>query len=203
MLPLIPGTAKVIRHLLDETPETKVLGNILVGGHGKDNLDRYPYIITPLDQEEGWILDKAAQQKAQDEHEFNDNSGDGEGGSSCVGYDVNSFTDTSLLFMIQHGHKTGAFGHKSDANQNCRMWIHLKRLHKEEKDGTPESKPLDWQKDIPFDLAKNVTKCAISISLYTGVEYKIDNDREIPYGLFEILRSKESIKFRPRPQRDF
>jgi hypothetical protein len=198
MLPNVPGTAVVTPHLVLETWEKTTDGPILIGGVGKDNTDRYGYALTPLQQEQGWIIDKDAQAKAP----FDDNRGDGDGGSSCLGYDQHSFTDNSLVFLIQHGHKTSGFS-KSDAHQNCRMWLQLKRLTKVEKDGDQIQKQLDWQKDVDVPLADNVIRYAVAISLYTGVSNTINNDQQIPYGLFQIFRDPKLVKFRPRPERDF
>ena len=198
MLPEIPGTLSVTPHLAVDTWETKVEGPLPSGGHGKDHLDGYPWNLTPVDKEQGWILDKEAQETAH----FDDNNGDGEGGSSCVGYDTNSFTDTSFTFLVQHGHKTG-FMSKSDANQNCRIWVHLKRKRHEEKDEKQPDRALDWRRDVDVPLPANAITSLVQVALYTGESYTIWTDQQIPYGLWEVFRDKDMIKLRPRPQRDF
>ena len=201
MLPKTPGVAVITPLLHTGTWESKVLGPILIGGRGHDAPYRVTWSLEPLLQEKGWILDKEAQER--NASHFDDNYGDGDGGSHCVGYDPNSFTDTSLQFLIQHGHKTDAFGHHTDAHQNCRIWIYLKRLVTADHDGVPMTKALNWATDTVIQLPDNTLSYRISLSLYTGKSYSIDNDSQIPYSLFEVFRQPNSINFRPRPQRDF
>jgi hypothetical protein len=198
MLPGVPGNVTVIPTVRQESWETQVVGPQLVGGVGKDNTYRAPVTITPQLQEEGWVLDKAAQGKGQ----FDDNGGDGDGGSSCVGYDQGSFTDKSFAFLIQHGHKTEGF-HKSDAYQNCRVWIYLKRRKVEEKPAEAATKALNWSKDVDFPLPENTVSTAVKVQMYDGREFSILTDQQVPYGLFQIFRDKSVVKFRPRQQRDF
>jgi hypothetical protein len=199
MMPVVPGTLSVKPHIALDSWETKVEANIPTGGHGKDNTDSYGYAITPVDREQGWILDKEAQENAS----FDDANGAGEGGSHCVGYDKGSFTDNGFTFLVYHGHNTDFWGHKSDAQQSCRMWVHLKRKHHEEKDDQVSDKSLDWLHDVDVQLPDNTISSVIEIGLYTGQRFSVRSDRQIPYSLWEIFRDNDMIKLRPRPQRDF
>ncbi|WP_156439831.1 hypothetical protein [Bradyrhizobium valentinum] len=197
-LPGTPGNVTVIPTVREETWETRVDGPKVVGGRGKDAPFIASVTIIPELQEQGWVIDKAAQKSAQ----FDDNGGDGDGGSSCVGYSPDTFTDKSFGFHIQHGHKTSGLS-KSDAHQNCRVWIHMKRRKIEEKPAAELTKPLDWLSDVDFPLPKNTVSSVIKAKMYDGRVFSVQGDRQIPYGLFELFLDKDAIKFRPRPQRDF
>lgn len=198
VLPKIPGYATVVPSVRETVWETRVDGPHIVGGRGKDNTYSAGYSVPPALREDGWILDKAAQGGARSD----DNGGDGNGGSSCVGYDQNSFADYSLSYTIQHGHVTSGFS-KNDAYQNCRIWVHLKRKKEEVKSGDAQTKKLNWVEDVDFDLPANTAQTTIEVKLYDGLKLGIRRDRQIPYGLFEIFQEKDSIKFRPRPIREF
>lgn len=173
---------------------------VLMGGVGKDNTDpTAPYTISNELKAQGWIVDPIAQETAK----FDDNDGDGDGGSSCLRVDKASITETSFRFLVQHGHNTDAIGHKSDAHQNCRVEVHLMRKHTDEKDVPDVSKPLVWNEPTFFDLPEGFVRYRIDLTLYDGTKYPIEKAELTPYGLYDVTDSDGRITFRPRPQRDF
>lgn len=198
LLPRIPGSVELKKIVRSDSWETTVDGPHIVGGVGQDNTYRTGYHLTPKQIEEGWNIDKVAQEKAK----FDDNNGDGDGGSSCTGWDPARFDNTFAGFNIQHGHKTSGFS-KSDAHQNCRIWIALKRKKQIDTALPPETKALHWSEDTDFDIPENTTAYAMKMTLYTGQGYTITKDDEIPYSLFQIIKNKTTVKFRPLPQREF
>jgi len=151
-----------------------------------------------LDREAGWTLDKRAQAKAR----FDDNGGDGNGGSSCVGWNVNAFKNEYAVFHIQHGHVTRGF-RKSDAYQNCRGWLHLRRKKIIESKVEPVAKALDWSMDVDFELPPNTVKKDIAVETFDGRRFTIRSQDEVPYSWFDLMISNRVVKFRPRPQREF
>lgn len=198
-LPTIPGVVTFTQTVRDEDWERKTIGPITVGGRGKDN--RFPtgYSLTPQEIADHWVIDYEAQARAP----FDDNHGDGDGGSSCTGYDPGRFTPTYAAFNIQHGHKTDWKGHKSDAHQNCRIWVQVKRKTVAERDLPPDTKNLSWNSDTDFPLNNNFVSYKMSMTLYTGMNYNISSQQQIPYSLFEIIQDNRLMKIRPRPQREF
>ena len=190
-LPDIPAYIKVTAHVPDW--ERSVRGPITVGGRGKDKPYPIGVAITPLDQENGWVLDKEAQAKGH----FDDNGGDGSGGSSCTGYDPNSFTDKSFIFYLQHGSEG-----RSDAHQNCRVWIYMKKRKYVETALPPID--LSWKKDVQIKLPGGATKYSAIMTLYDSTEYAIsDGQPHVPYKLFNLMQENDSLVIRPLPQRDF
>ena len=198
MLPEVPGSVSLKKTVHVDDWETMEDGPHIVGGRGRDNTYLTGYNLTPRQIEDGWIVDKVAQEKER----FDDNGGDGDGGSSCTGYDPHRFTDTFAAFNIQHGNKDNVTGHH-DAHQNCRVWVALKRKRQIEKPLEAETKELHWNSDTDFNLPENLTSFAMEMKLYSGKSYTIQNDDQIPYALFQIIKDKKSIKFRPLPQREF
>lgn len=198
LLPKVPGSVSIRPTITTETWETKVTGPETVGGRGRDNAYRATVTVPPALQEAGWILDKDAQANAH----FDDNGGDGNGGSSCNGYDARTFTDTSFVFVLTHGHVT-RLGRKSDARQNCRVWTHLKRKMVQNQVGDSVHQQLDWLQDREVPLPENTTSSTMTLQLYDGRQFEITDNKDVPYSLFEIFHAPGSVKFRPRPQRDF
>lgn len=199
VLPSVPGTVALIQTIREESWDYQRIGPLTVGGVGKDNQYRTGWGVTPLMQEQGWIVDK---EKQEHEH-FDDNGGDGDGGSSCSGYDPGRFSDIFVGFNIQHGHNGGGFSGTHDAHQNCRIWVHLKKKKNTDRPLEPEAKPLSWTNDVDFTFDQKMVSYKIVMKLYTGVSYNISSAKDVPYSLFDVLTEKSSIKFRPRPQRDF
>ena len=171
MLPKIPGSVSLTKTVRVDNWETMEDGPHIVGGRGRDNTYHTGYSLTPRQIEDGWIVDKAAQEKER----FDDNGGDGDGGSSCTGYDPHRFTDTFAAFNIQHGNKDNVTGHH-DAHQNCRVWVALKRKNQIEKTLVAETKELHWNSDTDFDLPDNLTSFAMVMKLYNGMSYTISAD---------------------------
>jgi len=199
VLPRVAGTASLVQTVRREDWVSQEFGPFVVGGVGKDNIYRTGHALTPQQKEEGWIVDKAAQAGAK----FDDNAGDGDGGSSCTGYDSARFTDTFVAFNIQHGHKNSGFG-RSDAHQNCRVWLKLKRKLTRNEPLPPMVRELSWLSDTDFGLDPNMVSYDLSIKLTTtGRSYTIRSPDQVPYSLFEVMQDKSAIKVRPRQQREF
>jgi hypothetical protein len=198
MLPSVPGTVSLTQTVRKLNLETKEIGPFTVGGVGQDNIYRTGYPLIPQDIQDGWNVDMAAQAQAK----FDDNGGDGDGGSSCTGWDPGRFTNTYVGFNIQHGHN-GNSVRKTDAHQNCRIWVKLKRSVTTDEKLPPVSKNLSWLSDTDFDLEPNLVSYEMTMMLYNGRSFNIKTQQQIPYSLFELLQDKTNIKFRPRPQRDF
>jgi hypothetical protein len=199
MLPEVPGSVNLTKTVRIDDWEKMEDGPHIVGGRGKDNVYRTGYSLTPRQIEEGWIVDKVAQETARRD----DNGGDGDGGSSCTGYDPHRFTDTFVAFNIQHGHKSNGMGGKSDAHQNCRLWAQIMRKKQIDTPLNVETKELHWNSDTDFDLPENLTSFTMEMKLYSGKSYTIRSDDQIPYALFQIIKDDKSIKFRSLPQREF
>lgn len=199
VLPSTPGWVTLVQTIRVDEWEHQQIGPILVGGVGHDNTYRTGWGLTPLLVEQGWIVDKEKQQQER----FDDNGGDGSGGSSCSGYDPSRFSDTFVGFNIQHGHEGGGLGGVHDAHQNCRIWIDLKRKKTTEHPLGPDTKPLAWTRDTDFAFDPRMTSYKIVMQLCTDVSYNISGERDVPYSLFEVLADKNGVKFRPRPSRDF
>lgn len=132
---------------------------------------------------------------------FNDNNGDGNGGSSCTGYNPGGFTAHHVAFNIQHG-STGAGG-KKDAYQNCHLWVKLKRKNIEKIRLPDVQKKFHWLQDVDFPLDPNLKSYDLVMRLYTGQAFTITSRQQVPYSLFEILPDNKNIKVRPRAQREF
>jgi hypothetical protein len=200
LLPSVPGYVTLTQTIREEDWETKEFGPYMVGGVGQDRTYPTGYELIPTQKEAGWIVDKV---KQGTEGRFDDNGGDGDGGSSCSGFDPARISDTYVGFNIQHGHKTDWRGHHDDAHQNCRIWVHLKRKIVSEKVSDPENKPLSWREDTDFTFHPDMKSYDVKMKLYTGISYSLRSKDQIPYSLFEMIQDKTGIKFRPRPQRDF
>lgn len=199
VLPSTPGSITLTQTIRVDDWEYRQIGPITVGGVGHDNTYRTGWGLTPLMVEQGWILDKEKQ-----EHErFDDNGGDGSGGSSCSGYDPSRFSDSFVGFNIQHGHEGGGLAGIHDAHQNCRIWVDLKRKKTTERALDPETRPLSWTNDVDLQFDPKMVSYKVVMKLYTGISYNISSEKDVPYSLFDVLADKVGIKFRPRPQRDF
>ena len=199
VLPSTPGSVTLVQTIRVDEWEPKQVGPITVGGVGHDNIYRTGWGLTPLMVEQGWVLDKEKQERER----WDDNGGDGDGGSSCTGYDPSRFSDAFVGFNIQHGHKGGGLAGIHDAHQNCRIWVDLKRKKITEHDLDPEMKPLAWTHDIDFRFHPRMATYKVVVQLYTGVSYDISSEKDVPYSFFQVLLDKGGIKFRPRPPRDF
>lgn len=202
-LPTNPGSANVTfkvkengweyANLLPDGPRNWVI----VGGRGKDNSYNATYGLTPEQIEQKWVIDKAKQKTAR----WDDNGGDGNGGSSCVGWNEHAFTDTSFAFTIQHGN-VGSFK-KSDAYQNCRVFdIFVKRPMIIETNPVVTA-ALDWLRPIRLDIPANTVGTDITVSLYTGRTFPVTERKGVPYDLFDVIKTDEKIIFQPREQREF
>ncbi|MBY5439340.1 hypothetical protein [Rhizobium leguminosarum] len=201
MLPKTAGSGTATWHTKKEWWEPKLLPDrVTLGGVGKDNLDpTNAYTLSNELQSQGWVIDPVAQETAA----FDDNGGDGDGGSSCVRVDKPSITATSFRFLVQHGHKTDGLGRKSDAHQNCRVDVHVRLLHTDEKDVTDPSKPLVWNEPTTFEPAEGSVRYRIDLTFYDGTKYPVEKAELTPYGLYDVTEGNGRVTFRPRPQRDF
>jgi|APCry1669192522_1035417.scaffolds.fasta_scaffold03266_3 hypothetical protein len=199
MLPKVAGTVVATPTITIKAWDYMRDGPHLVGGRGKDATYQTGYSLTPLQLQQGWQVDIEAQ--GQHPTDFNDNGGDGDGGSSCSGFDAHRINANFVGFNIQHGHK-GSFK-KSDAHQNCNIWVYLKKPKNEEKTADLIAKPLGWQEDVDLAFPAETTSYAVAVSLYTGRRYTIDSSKKLPYDLYEMFWEPKQLKLRPRPQRDF
>ena len=141
-----------------------------------------------------------ARQGSQD---FNDNAGDGDGGSSCTGYDPQRISSTFVGFNIQHGSKRGSLGQRVDAHQNCNIWIAVRRQRTSTVNVEPATKELNWLTDTDFDFVPNAVSKIFTMTLYNGISHNISSAQEVPYSLFDVTFTASHGKFRPRPVRGF
>jgi hypothetical protein len=202
-LPTNPGSANVTFKVKEDGWEYANLlpdgerKSVVVGGRGKDNAYNASYGLTPEQIEQKWVIDKAKQKTAR----WDDNGGDGNGGSSCVGWNEHGFTDTAIAFTIQHGH-VGGFK-KSDAHQNCRIYDIFVKRPKVIETKVVATAALDWLKPVPLDIPANTVGTDITVSLYTGRSYPVTDGKGVPYDLFDVIKTNDKIIFQPREQREF
>ncbi|MER9963204.1 hypothetical protein NKJ72_19960 [Mesorhizobium sp. M0045] len=194
VLPTIPGTVNIDPIVKEVTWETDTYGPEYFKERGKDKPFPKRVNIKKELQEAGWILDKDAQKTAK----WDDNGGDGNGGSSCTGPDRETFDDKGFVFYIQHGSRGN-----SDAYQGCRTWVAIKRPVVSKSNAPRISKDLDWLKDTDLDLPPATDSYKMLMTTYDKREVSIANKNQVPYGLFDVMIEGNAIKFRPRPMRDF
>jgi hypothetical protein len=202
-LPANPGSATVTFQVREDgweyanlLPEGETKW-VILGGPGQDAPYDATYTLTPERQEQGWVIDKTSQKAAR----WDDNNGDGNGGSSCVSFNEGAFTDKSFTFRIQHGH-VGSFK-KSDAHQNCRIFDIFVKRPKLIEDEQKSTAALDWLVPAPVKIPANSHGYNITLSLYTGRSYPITDKKGVPYDLFDVVKTDEEIIFQPREQRGF
>src|SRR5262249_40681144 len=104
-----------------------------VGGRGKDAPYLVNVIVPPDLKSKGWIID-VDRLVNPPRGWIRDLGGDH---GTCVGADRNSLQPEGFTFVMQLGHKTDTFGHKSDAWQNCRLTVPIVRPIRKSLSGTP------------------------------------------------------------------
>ncbi|MGO6812197.1 hypothetical protein ACCS61_32380 [Rhizobium ruizarguesonis] len=194
VLPAIPGSVNIDAVTKNIVWEKQTYGPVYFKQRGRDRPYPTRINVTRELQEAGWILDKDAQKTAK----WDDNGGDGNGGSSCTGPDVESFDDKGFVFYIQHGSQG-----RSDAYQGCRVWVAVKRPVESKENAPRISKDLDWLKDIDLELPAGTESYKMVMKTYDQREVSIANKNQVPYGLFDVMIDGSAIKFRPRTVRDF
>lgn len=194
ILPTSPGTVNIDAIVKKVSWEKDTYGPVYFKQRGKDK--PYPTRINVKRelQEAGWLLDKDAQKTAK----WDDNGGDGNGGSSCTGPDVESFDDKGFVFYIQHGSRGN-----SDAYQGCRVWVTIKRPIVTKEPAERISRELTWLKDTDLTLPADTESYKLLLTTYDKREVSIENKNQVPYGIFDVMIEGSAIKLRPRPVRDF
>jgi hypothetical protein len=194
ILPVSPGTVNIDAIVKKVTWETKTYGPEYFNERGKDKPFPRRVNIKKEYQEAGWILDKEAQKTAK----WDDNGGDGNGGSSCTGPNRETFDDKGFVFYIQHGSRGN-----SDAYQGCRVWVAIKRPIVTNEPADRISRELTWLKDTDLTLPADTESYKMLLTTYDKREVSIGNKNQVPYGIFDVMIEGSAIKLRPRPVRDF
>lgn len=198
MLPSVPGSVTLTQTATQTQWETSSLGPYHVSGKGQDSVYQTGYALSPAERQAGWEVDI----DRQGGQPFNDNGGDGNGGSSCTGYDPQRITPLTVGFNIQLGH-TRRNLRNDDAYQNCNIWIAVKRQISSTVAQPTVTKELSWVADTDFDFVPNAVSKNLTMTLYNGASYTINSAQQVPYSLFDVMFSANQAKFRPRSVRGF
>lgn len=197
MLPSVPGTVTLTQTATQTHLETQSLGPYLVNGRGQDSVYPASYALSPAEREAGWEVDIAR----QGGQPFEDR-GEGNGGSSCTGYDPQRISSVHVGFNIQLGHIKRNL-RNDDAYQHCYIWIAVKRQISSTVAQPSVTKELSWLADTDFDFVPNVVSKNVTMTLYNGATYTINSAQQVPYSLFDVTFTATQVKFRPRSVRGF
>jgi hypothetical protein len=130
--PKVLGTYTISNQINHTDIESKEF-NADIGGKGKDS--GYPVTISvpPDMKQQGWKID-TARIRAPRPGWIIDRGGDN---GSCSGPVASTISEDGFVFNIQLGHRTGNFGKKSDAWQNCSVLVPIYREVKSVRPGGP------------------------------------------------------------------
>lgn len=178
------------------TDETSTF-TIDVFGKGKDAPYNILISIPPDLKEQKWKLD--TEKLLRNDYQIVDLGGDH---GHCTGLRRESLSSESFVFYIDLGHRTVGFT-KSDAWQNCRLTIPVKRLKHQAIDGPTFEGDLNWTDDKPINLPPDMTSYTVSLKMFDGRSYIVTDIDHLPYGSLSIIKHDQSLIFRPNPPKDF
>jgi hypothetical protein len=197
VLPQIMATVEVVPEVPNTTLyERAVRGPFVIGGHGKDSEGISHVVAVPPDLEaQKWELDSDAMINSP---HWDDNGGDGDGGSYCIGPMRASFTKLGFNFTYHYSHRAN-----QDAYQKCRVWVPIRRPLGDTENADPILRTLTWTDDSEVTLPPKAITYTIRVRTYNGVSYVLLPNDPDKYQLFEIHRDHNKLVFHPVAPKGF
>jgi hypothetical protein len=192
LLPKQMASFEIVPTLPDEL-STPGVYSTQVGGRGKDAPYPVAVPLAPIWIEQGYVYDTLA--IAQNQF-FSNAGGDN---ASCTGAKVDTITPKSFDFYMQMGHRSRG----RDGWVNCNLAIPLVKKVPSTKKGNPITGILNWTDDSLQTLPDKTQGYTVTLKMFDGRSYVLTNETSDPTGVVEIEKTDTTIRFRPKPPRDF
>jgi hypothetical protein len=169
-------------------------------GKGKDSAYDYAVPVPAQLQKDGWRIDITKLKSLKGREWITDRGGDH---GHCSGIRENTLTENGFIFFMDLGHKTGTFGKKSDAYQNCEVTVPIYKTRDEDEKGPPIEGDVSWNADTAIDLPRNLKSFKVTFSVFNGRDIIVTDTSNVPLSYLSVLREGSVLIFRPNPPSDF
>ncbi len=168
-----------------------------VGATGKDTGADQDVLVPPDLANQGYVINVTKWKDIT----WDDNNGDGEGGSHCSGPVRESISPQGFKFHFDLGHTGGMV--KGHAHQNCNVYVPVEHTYKISVPAPQQSIDLGWSADVPVKLPAEFQSPTITVQFFDGRTSVMGPNQYSNNKLLSVDLSGDTLIFRPHPPGDF